>query len=65
MRWAGLVARMRERERRSYSMWIGKPEGMRPLRKPIRKWEYNIKNDFQERVWRGIMDSVDLAQEKE
>ena len=27
---------------------MGKPEGKRPLEKPRRKWEDNIKMDFQE-----------------
>jgi hypothetical protein len=35
-----------ERDRRSYSMWIGKPEGMRPLAKPMHKSEDNIKMYF-------------------
>jgi len=35
---------------------VGKPEGKRPLGKPRRRWEDNIKMDFQEwdmRVWTG------------
>jgi len=27
---------------------VGKPEGKRPLGKPRRRWENNIKMDFQE-----------------
>jgi len=27
---------------------VGKPEGMRPLGRPRRRWEYNIKMDLQE-----------------
>jgi hypothetical protein len=27
---------------------VEKPEGKRPLRRPIRRWEDNIKMDFQE-----------------
>ena len=54
-----------ERGGRSYSMWIGKYERSRPLAKPMRKWEYNIKMDLQEIIWKEIMDSIDVAQEKE
>ena len=47
MRWAGNVARMRER-RDVYKVLVGKPEGKRPLGRPRRRWEYNIKMDLQE-----------------
>jgi hypothetical protein len=26
-----------------YKILVGKPEGKRPLRRPTRRWEYNIK----------------------
>jgi hypothetical protein len=45
-------------------MWIGNPEGVRPLAKPIRKWEDNIKLDLQGILWKGIINSIDLAQGK-
>ena len=41
------VARMRER-RGVYRILVGKPEGKRPLGKPRRRWEDNIKIDLQE-----------------
>jgi len=41
MRWAGYVARMVER-RIVYRVFVGKPEGKRPLGTPRRKWEDNI-----------------------
>jgi hypothetical protein len=47
MRWAGHVARM-GRERGVYRVLVGKPEGKRPLGRPRRRWENNIKMDFQE-----------------
>ena len=40
---------------------MGKPEGKRPLGRPRRRWEDNIKMDLQE-VACGNMDWVDLAQ---
>ena len=47
MRWAGHVARMGE-GRVVYRVLVGKPEGKRPLGRPRRRWEDNIKMDFQE-----------------
>jgi hypothetical protein len=47
MRWAGHVARMGE-GRGVYRGLVGRPEGKRPLGKPRRKWEDNIKMDFWE-----------------
>jgi hypothetical protein len=36
-------------ERRGvYRVFVGKPEGKRPLGRPRRKWEDNIKMDLQE-----------------
>jgi len=29
-------------------VWLGKPEGKRPLGRPRRRWEDNIKMDLQE-----------------
>jgi len=44
MRWAGHVARLGER-RGVYRVLVGKPEGKRPLGRPWRRWENNIKID--------------------
>ena len=46
MRWTGHVARMGVR-REVYRVLVGKPEGKRPLGKPSRKWEVNIKMVFR------------------
>jgi len=40
---------------------VGKPEGKRPLRKPRRRWEDNIKMDLQE-VGCGAMYWIEEAQ---
>jgi hypothetical protein len=32
---------------------VGKPEGTRPLGRPRRRWEDNIKMDF--RKWEGVV----------
>jgi len=42
LRWAGHVVRMGE-GRGVYRVLIGKPEGTRPLGRPRRRWEDNIK----------------------
>jgi hypothetical protein len=42
----------------------GKPEGKRPLRRPRRRWEYNIKMDLQE-VECGVTDWIELAQDRD
>jgi len=35
-------------EETSYRVLVGKPEGKRPLGRPRRRWEDNIKMDLQE-----------------
>jgi hypothetical protein len=53
MRWAGHVAHMGE-GRVVYRILVGKPEGKRPLGRPKRRWEDNIKADLQEvGIWTG------------
>jgi len=47
MIWAGHVVRTRER-RGVYRILVRKPEGKRPLGRPRRRWEDNIKMDLQE-----------------
>jgi hypothetical protein len=48
-------------ERRgAYRALMGKPEGRRPLGRPRRRWEDNIKMDLREVGW-GVMDWIDLA----
>ncbi|KAJ4445670.1 hypothetical protein ANN_12354 [Periplaneta americana] len=42
LRWAGHVARMGE-SRNAYRVLVGRPEGKRPLWRPRRRWEDNIK----------------------
>jgi hypothetical protein len=47
MRWEGHVARMVER-RGIYRVFVGRPEGKRPLGRPRRRWENNINMDLRE-----------------
>jgi hypothetical protein len=49
MRWVGHVARMGE-GRGVYRVLTGKPKGKRPLGRPRRRWEDNIKLDIREIV---------------
>ena len=46
-RWARHVARMGVR-RGVQRVLVGKPKGKKPLGRPRRRWEYNIKMDLQE-----------------
>ena len=43
---------------------VGKPEGKRPLGRPRRGWEDNIKMDLQEVGW-GRGDWMELAQDRD
>jgi hypothetical protein len=43
---------------------VGKPDGKRSLGRPRRKWEDNIKMDFQEVVCEG-MDLIDVNQDRD
>ena len=63
MRWAGHVARMGE-GRGVCRVLVGKPEGKRPVGRPRRRWEDNIKMDLQE-VGCGGMDWINLAQDRD
>jgi hypothetical protein len=51
-------------ERRStYRVLVGKPEGRRPLGRPRRRWEDNIKMDLREVEWgEGGIDWIGLAE---
>jgi hypothetical protein len=62
MRWAGYVARMGEK-RGAYRIFVGRPEGRRPLGRPRRTWEDNIKIDLQDVGWG--MDWIELAQDRD
>jgi hypothetical protein len=44
-----------------YSVLVGKPDGKRPLGRPRRRWEDNIKMELQD-VGLRCMDWIELAQ---
>ena len=62
-RWAGHVARMEE-GRGVHKVMVGKPEGKRPLGRPRRRCEDNIKMDLEE-VGRSCGDWMELAQDRD
>jgi hypothetical protein len=53
MKWGGHVARMREM-RNACSILVGNPERKRPLGRPRRKREDNIKTDLREIAWEVV-----------
>ena len=50
--------------RGGHKVLVGKREGKRPLGRPRRRWEENIKMDLQ-KVERGCGDWMELAQDRE
>jgi hypothetical protein len=63
MRWAGHVASMGE-DRFMHRVLVGKPERKKPLGRPRRRWEDNIKMDVQE-AGGGRGDWMELAQDRD
>jgi hypothetical protein len=51
-------------ERGVQRVLVGKPEGKRPLGRPRRRWEDNIKMDLQD-VGRDRGDWMELAQDRD
>jgi hypothetical protein len=62
-RWAGHVARMREK-RNAYRILVGKPEGKRPLGKRRRRWVDDIRMDLREIGWARV-DWIDMPQDRD
>jgi hypothetical protein len=63
MKRAGHVARMGE-GRDVHRVLVGKPEGKRPLGRPRRRWEDNIKMDLEEVVG-GCGDWMERAEDRD
>jgi hypothetical protein len=63
MRWAGHLARMKAR-RNAYRIFVGNPEGRRPLGRPRCRWVDNIKMGLREIGLDGI-NWIDLAQDRD
>jgi hypothetical protein len=47
--------------RGAYNIFVGRPEGRRPLGRPRRRWEDNIKMDLRE-IGFGDVDWIHMAQ---
>jgi hypothetical protein len=62
MRWAAHVARMGEGIG-VYSVLVGRPGGKRPLGRPRRRWENNIKMDLRE-IGIDVANWIRLAQDR-
>jgi hypothetical protein len=62
MRWAGHVARMREKSN-VCRLLVGKTEGKRPLGRPRLRWIDNIKMDLSE-IELSVVDWIGLAQDR-
>jgi hypothetical protein len=63
MRWAGHVGRLGEM-RSAYKILVGKPEGKRPLGRPKRRWEDNIKMNLRKINFEDV-DLIHLAQDRD
>jgi hypothetical protein len=50
--------------RGAYNILVGRPEGRRPLVRPRRRWEDNIKVDVREIGFRDV-DWIHLAQDRD
>ncbi|KAJ4446855.1 hypothetical protein ANN_13555 [Periplaneta americana] len=61
--WGGHVAHMGE-SRNAYRVLVGRPEGKRPLGRPRRRWEVNIKMDLRE-VGYDDREWINLAQDRD
>jgi hypothetical protein len=61
--WAGHVEQMRDKKN-VYRILVGKLEGKRPLGRPRRRWEDNVKMDLRKMRCDG-MDWIDLAQDRD
>jgi hypothetical protein len=59
----GHVARMGE-DGGVHRVLVGKPKGRRPLGRPRRRWEDNIKMDLQEVRGGGSWGLIELAQDR-
>jgi hypothetical protein len=58
------VARMGEGGENVYRVLVGKPEGKRPLERPRRKWEDEIKMGLGEIGWGCGVEWIQLAQDR-
>jgi hypothetical protein len=53
-----------EEVRSAYNILVGRPEGRRPLGRPRRRWEGNIKMDLRE-IGFGDMDWINWTHDRD
>jgi len=53
LKWLGHVVHMGDIIN-AYLILVGKPEGKRPVGRPRRRWEDNIRMDFGKLGWEGV-----------
>ena len=63
MGWEGHVVRMEE-DRSAFKILTGTPSGERPLGRPSRRWEYNIRMNPEE-ISINTRNCVDSAQDRD
>ena len=63
LRWEGRVGRMEE-GKSAFEILRGKPKGKRPLGRPRRRWEDNIRMDLKE-IGINTRNWVDSAQDRD
>ena len=63
LRWAGHLARMEE-GRSAFKILTGKPAGKRPLGRPKRRWEDNIRMNLKE-IGNNMRNWDDWAQDRD
>jgi hypothetical protein len=51
-------------KRGAYRILVGRPKGTRPLGRPRRRWENNIKMGLQDVGWEGV-NWTELAQDRD
>jgi hypothetical protein len=59
----GRACNTHEAKRNAYRILVGKPEGKRPLGRPRRMWEDDIKMGLREIGWGGVY-WIHLAQDR-
>jgi hypothetical protein len=51
-------------DRKMYKVLVGKPEGKRPLGRPRRRWEDEVRTDLRE-IGLGRVDLIRLTQDRD
>jgi hypothetical protein len=59
----GMACSPQGEKRNAYGIFVGNPEEKRPLGRPRRRQEDNIKMDFRD-IGRGGVDWIDLARDR-